>query len=805
MKKLSFLSFAATLILSTVVHADVPLVQNGVAQATIYFSKTPTPGHIEARPISLSTRFHAPINPATHKVENVSPQVTAVRELNYHLEKMTGARLRTVQTDNPADVKGNAIVLGSLAGKMGAQIKTASPSKEGFRLLARNNTILIAGETDDGTLFGAYRLLRHLGCDWVMPGTIGEVIPRRQSVAVPDMDESSQPGFPVRFMWWSSRFTSPEEMLLNSQWLRRNGKGDYYPPVMFTGGHYWDKFIKKHKPHFDADPTMYALVREPGGKLVRKGPQIETTHPKVIELMVQDIRDEFAAKNWPRDKEVGFPYLGPADTSESSLSAESQNAGSGAVDPLSGDPEITDIMVLLGNIILERIKGEYPNVWLGYYAYHNYQEFPKRYQPNPRLAVIFAPLRYGQYHSALDPHSKTMSYYRQVVEKWGAQAKAHGNPLIFRGYNFNNIEMFSPYTKLGIWKDEIPFYHRMGFLGMNVESVNQWGNYGAHDYMLMQLAWNPQLNWDQTFAAYCRNAFGNAAPQMRQYFERLMKRQSEAGQEAGSFDALHLIYTPEIVAACKRDLEAALQAAQEPEQKTRVQYVADSFTSLEIYLDYHRATLAFDFAAAKEHYDQLIIHLNDLIKENSLLGSGYAQHQLNRFLKDYSAIAAQYSTDNYRIVHRLPEELPTSLDPYGAGKEMELFSPALDESRWLRTKTASTTWQDQGLELPKSGAVWYRHRFTLTPQQVQGKVGLLLGSYADTARVWLNGKPIEPLAPAPVYGGLMKPQVFDLTPALKTDAPNLLAIEITRTSRASFYGVGGITKPSFLFTGPTLR
>ena len=51
----------------------------------------------------------------------------------------------------------------------------------------------------------------------------------------------------------------------------------------------------------------------------------------------------------------------------------------------------------------------------------------------------------------------------------------------------------------------------------------------------------------------------------------------------------------------------------------------------------------------------------------------------------------------------------------------------------------------------------------------------------------------------------MKPQVFDLTPALKTDAPNLLAIEITRTSRASFYGVGGITKPSFLFTGPTLR
>lgn len=802
--KLTFLISTTLCAVALSASADVALVQNNQAQATIYVSKTSRAGHIEAVPSIQSSRFHPPVNPFTLKVEKVLPLQTAVEELNYHLQKMSGAKLPVVRTDNPADVRGNAIVLGELAVKMGATLQNRSVSGESFRLLTKGKTFLIGSETDDGALFGTYRLLRALGCDWVMPGAVGEVIPRQSTVNAPSMDEVSIPGFPVRVRWSSPRFSNAQDLLLTAQWLRRSGKGDYYPPAFNAGAHYWDKFIKKHQKDFDADASMYALVREPSGNLVRKGPQIETTHPKVLELMVEDIGQEFEENGWPHDKEVGFPFLGPADSQPLSVSADSQNAGGGYIDPLSGSTDSTDLVVLLGNQILEKIKKEYPNVWLGFYSYSDYQDYPRRYKPDPRLVVVFAPLQFGPYHSAIDPHSKTQAYYRDVLEKWSEISKQQGNPLIYRGYNFKAIELFSPFTKLGIWKDEIPLYHQMGFLGLNVEAFNNWANFGLSDYMLMQLAWNPNADWEKTFKSYCRNSFGAGAPDMEKYFLRLMQRQSEAGQEAATFDALHLIYTPEFVLESKKDLQAAMNAAQSNDEKTRIAYATEGFKSLEIYLAYHQATLEFDFPKAKTIFEQLIAHQNAMMSTNSLMATTYTTHQLTRFLKDFSATAAQYSTGEYQVVYKLPDQLATSIDSYRAGETMRFFSPSLKDENWLRTKTYSTTWDDQAMTLPKSGSVWYRHRFDATKPAANESVGLMLGGYNDTARVWLNGEKLLPLNPPPVYGGLMKPAVYDLTAALKAGGDNLLAIEIQKNSAADFYGVGGLTRPSFVFKGPKL-
>jgi hypothetical protein len=772
--------FAVALFCTSVIgsaRADVLLVNNGKPAATIYVSATPHPGSIEEPPLQ-----------------------TAVNELNEYIQKMSGAVLPVVTTDDPTKVKDAGIVLGDLAVKMGATPEKTSVSKEGFRLLTKGKVLLIGGESDDGTLFGVYKLLRNLGCDWVMPGAIGEIVPHQSSLKVLSVDDSEIPGFQFRNLWYSggARVNTKEDSALFSQWMHRNGGGNFKPPAAQTSGHFWGAFIHDHQKEFDADPSMYALVRLPNGDLVRKGPQLESTNPKVVDMMVADIKSTFARNNWPHDKTVGFP-IGPSDGGGFSVSTEAQLASSGRRDPQSGGEDQTDLLILLGNQIWDKIKDEYPNVYLGYYSYAQYQDYPARYKPNPHMAIIFAPIAFSRYHSVLDPHSKSQAYYRHVVEEWHELSEKQGNPLIFRGYNFNLADDMLPYSKLKIWGDEIPFYHNMGFIGLNVESQKVWSVYGPSNYVFMQLAWDPSLNWKDVLHTYCQHAFGAGAASMEKYFLRLAQNQSDAGQEAGSYHAIPLIFNADFMARSKGDLAQAMQNAKTANDKTRIHYVTEGFHSLELYLDYFNASTNFDFASTQKYFQQMVDHQNAMLTENPALVAAGGVSYLNRFLKQFVEQGAQYSSGQYRLVQKLPDAMPTIFDPYRGGEVMEYFNPQINDRDWLQTKTYSSTWDAQGLGNLHDGAVWYRYHFDSPQLQNNQNLGLFLGGFDDEARVWLNGVPI-----GASNIGFSKPATYDLSSALKK-GDNLLAIEIVRNSKENELGTGGIIRPSFLFAGPKLE
>jgi hypothetical protein len=759
------------------------LAKDGAPVAKIYVSPLPKP------------------DPKARKPAPESGLATAVRELNYHLQKMSGATLQVVGTDDVRQIKAPAIVLGDLAVKLGAVPQKKSESKEGFRLLTKNGLLLIGGESDDGVLFGADAVLEKLGCDWVMPGEIGEIIPQRKTVEIGDLDESQAPAFAMRRLWYrgGSKLNTPEDFARFETWSRRLKAGSYRPPAAETAGHYWDQFIKKHKAEFEKDPTMYALRRAPDGTLQRMGPQIESTHPRVIELMVQDIKDAFEKNQWPHDKAVGFP-IGPADGLGFSESIESQLAGSGRKDAMIGVPDQTDLLVLLANKIFEKLGPEYPNVYLGNYSYAVYEDYPMRYKPNPHYVQIFAPINFSRMHSLLDPHSKSQAYYKSVVEQWGKLAKEQGNPLIYRGYNWNLAENMMPYSKLQIWGEELPFYHEMGVLGLNVEATKAWSVNGPSDWLFMKLAWNSDQDWKALLHEYCAKAFGAGAAPMERYFLRLTATQSNAGQEAGSYWSFPLIYDDRFIQEARRDFEEAIQLAQSPQEKTRIGFFADNVTALELYLKYFRATENFQFAEAKADYDAMLAHWQKQYDANSDLVAKEVPQYLNRFVAQFVDQSVQYSSGDYKLVSPLPDELPTLFDPNGTGEQMRFQGTAISDAGLLKTKTFSSTWDAQGLAALRSSAVWYRHHFTL-PADLKGKpVGLFIGGVDDEARVWINGRFIGSSG-----RGFSKPFAFDLTDGIRYDGDNVLAIEVVRNSAANELGTGGLLRPSFLFTGPRLE
>ena len=751
----------------------VPLVEDGAPKARIYVDPADFPA--SAKP---------------------NPNKEAVEDLNYHLEKMTGTRLEVVETSEPGKIQAPAIVLGSLAAKKGC-VPPETRWQECFRVLVKDGLVLINGETPAATTYGIYTFLGNLGCDWVVPGPVGEIIPSRKTVTVEDGDMAVEPSFPARRMYNAGGRPNIGETPAKefAVWQRRQRLG-FSPLLEHTGeGHYWERLIAKYKDEFAANPDMFALVEGPDGELVRKkSAQVETTNPKVIDLIVRDIDRIFKEKGWPHDKAVTLP-IGPGDGGGYSLSPESQLIKSGRKDPMLGGDDVTDLVIKLANDVLERVGDKYPNLSLGYYIYSVHAEYPAKFAPNPRIYPIFAPITYSRLQSTTDPGSKSRSYYRSVVDRWSALSQKQGNRLMVYEYNYNLADTLIPFTRVKMFGEDLPFYHKHGIVGFSIECVRSFGITAPHDYIFVKMAWNVDLDWKALLHEFCAKAYGPAAPMLERYYLRMAETQEAAGQEAGSFFAIPLVFDEAFMQAARKDLEEAAAQPLDDRQKELVQAATLPFHALELFLKWNHSIENFDFAAAKAAYDGMLENWQQQID----LNPQYATFSVPRFLKalllDTTEQGLKYSTPPYEIVLRLPEELPTAFDPTDSGERMNLFHPAVNDSRWVKTSTYRSTWDAQGIFHRNS--VWYRHRFQL-PENARNKpIGLFLGGFEDVAKVWLNGH----------YVGTSKtsfavPAVFDLTKSIKPEGENVLAIQIQRKFNMWEIGTGGLFRPSFLFTGP---
>lgn len=160
---------------------EVTLVENGKAACAIVIPVSPAP----------------PVEFAAH-------------EIQYYLEKITGAEVPIVRS-HPAE--GAAIVLGDRPETRRAGINVDHLARDGCQIVVRDQTVYIAGKDDNteraanlfilrdtpngtptgyhdwdfnrGTLYGAYRFLEELGVRWFMPTEAGESVPETTTLSLP--------------------------------------------------------------------------------------------------------------------------------------------------------------------------------------------------------------------------------------------------------------------------------------------------------------------------------------------------------------------------------------------------------------------------------------------------------------------------------------------------------------------------------------------------------------------------------------------------------------------------------------------
>lgn len=481
--------------------------------------------------------------------EKPSPVVAnAAHVLRDHIQQMSGAEL-PIRTENKimgSPSRDQAWVLvgeGKLTDKLGLTSKGLGPG--GIVQSSKGNVLALFGSDahtpsdPNGTRYAVTTFLEDkLGVRYLWPGELGKVVPRRETITVPDFEYRFTPKLAqrrIRSMAYHDRlqvgldrlgFTKAdyERLRANAQrtqvespdwfgWQRLGGTLNLHSGHAFP--HLWAKYGKEH-------PEWFALQSN-GSRDQSKNPdraRLCVSNPDLIAAIAREKIEELN-----KNPSLLGVSIAPNDGGRLAFctcpQCEALDAAKGRKvllwDFSKGNRRdfehvsLTDRMVYFWNAIAEKVAKAHPDKFLVVDAYSVYAAPPVERKLHPNLVVRFAPLAY---------HAE--DYRQESLREWDGWSKA-AKRIFFR-----------PNLMLAGRRDGMPllYVHKFGkdfrylashsMMGTDFDACcHNWATQGLNYYIVARLHWNPEQDVDALVDDYCQAGFGPAARSVRRYFDRL--------------------------------------------------------------------------------------------------------------------------------------------------------------------------------------------------------------------------------------------------------------------------------------------
>ena len=680
------------------------------------------------------------------------------------IEKITDVRLDIV---NRPYVNRPAIFIGAAAINAGLDLSNIdSPTKEGLCIISDGTRrVLIAGQNETSTVKAVCRFLEELGCRYFMDNTLGKVYPRSKTVTVGRLDIIEKPGLMLRKIW-GSKWTG------QTLWKVWNGFGG----IPMSTGHAWGKYVDETL--FETHPEYFALRDNQR----RKGGWYCTSNPKLRKIFAEGV----IAKG-------GFnPSVSPPDGTGycQCVKCRAQD-DPGNIEPSSGGVSMTNRYVDFLNDAAGVVAKAHPDWLLSFYCYADYTQPPtlnRRLSPN--LVAWIAPIRYSRYHRIGSPSSPSRRQLDAVIDGWAAAAEH----IAYRTYNFNLAECLVPFSKLSVWKHDIPYLKKKGCIGINLESLENWEIYGPHLYQSIRLAYDPSVNSDAMMDDYFMKFYGaQAGPFMKAYWLNIDEAFANMKCESGSFYALHLVYTfKRFTRLSNLVKEASDVTADNETYSARVAMTAQGLKNAVQYIQLRDAMNRGDFRAAKQTYNELYARNEAEMKKG--YGNHYTLNYLKRFVGTHILAGAEATASPNKVLQVLPDRMKLAYDPEDEGVERGYFKSDFDDSTWREVATYSNPLNAQGLPDVKS-VMWYRTSATVP--STHDRLSLFFTEVdGQAATVYVNGSEVASLGKE----ARRKPFEVDITNTVKP-GENVVVIKVDHR-KITELSLGGIVRPILLIEKP---
>jgi len=554
-----------------------------------------------------------------------------VRDLLICFERMTGVPLP--RTGGPADLSGLLPLRLERTEYPAGVSRYDARTVQGFEIRASPQEVRLRAGTKVGLANAVYYLLDHWGCRWVLPGELGECIPRRDELTLPAGD-----------LAWAPRSDMAVEVPgsgRDEEWSRRNMAGWEY---WINGQHYWFYAIPpqanlnpRYYWYYDANgvritdpdvPTQSNFEQHPqwfsllGG--VRQPRQLCTSNPEVIARMTQVARDYLRADSKPPT----FP-MDPQDVTDFCQCDDCVALDVPGAQTY-GAPSVTDRILTFINAVAESLQEEFPDRHVAFCAYATHMDPPARVRPADNVIVLLCRSSHCLLHLTPTADCPTSDFHA-LVRRWRELT-----PNVYT-YEYDPIhwngELPCP-TYLDMARSLQTQLRDLGVKGSFSDSTMAGSTPSAswyvNHYLARRMKVDPDRDPDEVLRDLCAAFFGPAAGPLQGYYRELARvtEYTHPGKDhiGGGVTFYHELFRPEMVRRARARLNEAgpLIADQEP-YRTRFEMVEMSQRYLEAWLE--------GVWAAQEHRYQDAVAAFDRMDEviNELEAHGYIAADDARF------------------------------------------------------------------------------------------------------------------------------------------------------------------------------
>ena len=486
-------------------------------------------------------------------------------ELQMWLRKMTGATAPIQPESRVAkDADETLILVGDTKRTTELGITSASLALEEIRIRTFPKTLVLVGDDErpdglplSGTLWAIETFAdRFLGIRMLWPGELGQVVPRRATVEVGQIDYQYVPPLRkrgIRNMGYNKRVQRGLDALSwkaedfkrhrreSEVWFRfhRIG-GSYMGQYGHAFGSYWERFGKDHPDWFALQPDgTRDNSRADGGHRAR----LCVSNRGLIEQAARDrIAEARKHRTWdtvsvsPNDG--GRATFCQCDTCKAWDAPEGKPIETwGPKGPLK-HVSLTDRYVKFYSAIAEIFAKELPDRCLGAYAYSAYALPPVRAKLHPNVVIGFVGFSY------LNEARRAQA--RDSWLKWSRSAKR-----LFLRPNALTAGMGLTTVYVHRLADDVRFCAEHGMLVTDFDCCYQhWATNGLNYYVLAKLLWDPKADVDAIVKDYCRAGFGPAAEPIEAYFRKIEAMTTELARSNAYAGRKK---TPQVLAACYSD------------------------------------------------------------------------------------------------------------------------------------------------------------------------------------------------------------------------------------------------------------
>ena len=673
----------------------------------------------------------------------------AVYELQKYIWKMTGKVIGLEGRD--ITYPGRKLLLGKGAASAELKNKLKDLSADSYLISQVSNDIILAGNAPTGTLYAAYDFLKLQGCGWYMPGEVGEVVPVKEKLIIPDGECLESPDYDVRGF-----YIQAVQFLPNGGWeyakiddeldwaVRNRMNAAWFNRTIFsfkayrghghkqTLNHAWNKFL------LDDHPEWWVLHK---GKRIKRHPsnlpnQLCVSNKElrnyVVKTIIEYFKENPTAKIYALSSNDEPCYWCECDHCR----ALDSDKGKGKW-TLKGNNvpviNMTDRTVNFVNEIAERVSRVYPDKQIEMYAYASVRQPPLREKVHPNVLIKYtfwpkSPLN----HPLLDASIKNNKEVIKQLDGWSKTGVK-----VFGLYDYGNwIAGDAPILRFFQAADSLKTFHdRWGFKHELPESANNFQVSFMMYNLRARLLWDVNTNYKTVIRDICKQFYGPAAKSMIDYYMLLDKVLMKS--KAWKAPDWHPNDMREYDIGTLKKGWKLLKLA---ESQCQGQPVLEKRVGIALF---GHAYMAIFIAGRTENNlssDDKEFVLN-LHKTANVLCRKYNITFLSTAVAPLSVM--YFKPEVKSVLYKLPIKWKFKIDKQDVGLRRKWYKNT-DYTKWDSIRT-DQSWIKQGHKL---GIGWYKITFNI-PKNIQEKIknnkitpALYFGAIDGTADIFLNGEKI---------------------------------------------------------------